>query len=318
MNGRLFFLAAFAALLFWGALQAGGPAAELIMSELRWPRALTALVAGACLGVSGLMLQSLFHNPLAGPDLLGVQSGAALGLGLWMALAPTSVTGGGALGLWSLGPWAFACLGAFGVTGALLLLSLRLRSPHALLLAGVVLSSFAGSALGLLVPLLEAQGLKSYMMWGLGSFERLSRPEIPLFVAACGAGLGLSLLMVRPLNSLLAGEEYARALWGPRTSRIWTLCIVGIASLCSALVTVGCGPIALVGLLAPHTARWCMGSGHHKLLLPASALMGSLLALGLQVLLSSLPWPSLTINALAGTFGLPAVLYLLVRKGGRA
>ncbi len=310
-NWAILFLFALVCGLLLMAAHAGPEAGDLVMTELRWPRAWTALLAGAALASSGLMLQTMFNNPLAGPDLLGVQSGAALGVGVWMAMA-----GNGAL--WSFGPWAFAALGAMAVTIALLFLSLKIKDSNTLLLAGVVLSSFTSSALSLLVPIMEAHGIKSYMMWGLGSFERISRFDLPIFASAAIFSLLVGIFLVRPLNALLAGEEYFRSLWGHRGARIRLFAIVALASVSAALVTVGCGPVALVGLLAPHVARWAVGRGHHKILLPATALMGSALALLMQILLSIAPWPSLTLNALAGTIGVPAVLYLLVKKGRMA
>lgn len=285
--------------------------ASLILQEIRWPRTLTALFAGSILSISGLLLQTLFKNPLAGPDLLGIQNGAALGINFWYVLAPLASTHH--LLFSTLGPMGMATLGAILATVVIMLLALRLKSPTALLLGGVVFSSFTISVQGLLIPILEAQGIRSFMIWSLGSFERVSKEMIAPYLIMAVICVIIAWGFSWSLNIFFAGPEFSKSLWGEKKEKFFIISIVFISAICSAIATMACGPIALIGLVAPHIARWVSKRGNHFRLIPLSVMTGMIIALGLQFLMIIIPLGSLTINSMAGILGTPIIFYLLFR-----
>ncbi len=319
-------LLAFAAVLFRGSVhipfadvwrilvggeEGGHRIWRFIVLENRFPMAVTAALCGASLASAGLMLQSVLRNPLAGPNILGIDAGANLGV----ALVLLFLGGQAGVAQW-VGGWQMvvgaALLGAFLVLLLLLLLNRLLRSNVMLLVAGVMLSYLAGSAISLLTWHASQEGVHAYVMWGMGSFQGVGSDRLPLFSVLASVGLLLSLLMVKPLNTLLLGERYAQSL-GIRVTRVRTLLLL-TTGLLTAVCTAFCGPITFVGLAVPHIARMLLGSANHRTLLPATMLAGALIAL-LCCNLSTLPGESgvLPINVLTPIIGAPVVIYVLVK-----
>lgn len=287
-------------------------ALHYIVIESRLPGALTALMAGASLAVAGLMLQTLFRNPLAGPSILGITSGSSLGVAVVLLLTGGFVSiGETALG-GDIAVTFGAVIGSFAVIGVLLALAQRLRSNLTLLIAGMMIGYLASSIVTLLSSAATAKGVQSYVMWGMGTFSGVSLDRLPWFCGACIAGLIISVLMVKPLNILLLGDNYAANLGvNVKKTRLWLLISTGLLS---AAVTAYCGPIGFIGLAMPHIARLLMQSDDHRLLLPATMLTGAMLALACNVI-SVLPAGFvIPINALTPIAGIPVVLYVILRK----
>lgn len=280
---------------------------SFIIFSLRLPAALTALVAGAALAGGGLVMQALFRNPLADPSILGVSSGASLGAAIaLLAFGSMALSAG------------FAFLGALAVIAVLTAASSWVRSTGGLLIVGVMLSFLIGSATSLLSFFATAEGVRSYVIWGLGDFSGLTGQRLTLYVVLSLLPLLLSPLCVRPLDALLLGADYARSL-GIDARRWRTALLVAVGWL-TALTTAACGPISFLGLAVPHAARHIVGTASHRQLLPATLLMGSATALAC-LLLTHLPAAlGLTtgvfpVAAITPLFGAPVVIYVMLRRG---
>lgn len=285
---------------------AGNESWQYIVLQMRLPAALTALLTGAALGVSGLMLQSYFRNPLAGPSILGITSGANLAVGI-VVLTAGSVGGMALVGS--------AMAGAALVLGVLLLMAQRVRHYVTLLIVGILLSYLTSSVLTLLQYEASAEGIQSLMIWGMGSFAQVGMRNMPLFAALIISALVASLWLIKPLNGWMMGELQARSLGiSARAVRWGVLVVTGV--LCAVTVA-WCGPIAFVGLSTPHIARMMYKTDNHRQLMPASMLIGSGMAL-LCLWLST--WPdggrALPINALTPLFGVPVILWVILKRKG--
>ena len=287
--------------------------ASFIVLQHRLPQLLTALLAGASLAVGGAVLQTLFRNPLADPSLLGVNAGASLGAAVALLLWGGVVSAGG----WVLSGFVltlvFALAGALAVLFLLVGVVRRLSGAGGLLIVGVMLSFIASSAVSLLNFFATAEGVRSYMLWGMGDFSTLGADRLPLVaVALLPAWIGL-IVAIKPLDALLLGSDYARSM-GVDVGRTRWLLLLAVGWL-SALVTATCGPIAFLGLAAPHLARLLFRTALHRTLLPATFLTGAALAL-LCLLISR--WPGtdsiLPINAITPLIGAPLVIVLLLKK----
>lgn len=283
-----------------------------IILESRLPQALTALLSGGALAASGLMLQTAFNNPLAGPDVLGINSGAGLGaaivLLLFGGLMPTgSLFLGGSLTL-----VAAAFVGALLVTLLILSFATRLRSHAMLLIVGMMVGYVVSSVVSLLNFFSTAEGVQSYMMWGMGNFGGVSRQSLPLFTTFILIGLAIAIGLVKPLNALLLGERYAKNL-GVNIRRTRSLLLLSTGLLVAA-TTAYCGPINFIGLAVPHMARLLLGTGNHRSLMPTTILCGSLIAL-LCNLISTLPGDNglLPLNAITPIIGAPVIIYVIIR-----
>ncbi len=313
----------FAGTIFWGSIDIpasavasilmGGqvpnhPAWTFIVLQNRLPMALTALLCGASLAAAGLLLQTALRNPMAGPNILGIDSGANLGVALVML-----PLGGGALGMAGMGLVVMAALlGAMAVMSLLLLLNRMLRSSMMLLIAGIMLGYIASSIISLLNFRATQEGVHAYVMWGMGSFSGMSGLRLPVFACLCLLGLLLCVLLIKPLNALLLGERYAHNLGIPvRRTRTWLLLTTGLLT---AVCTAFCGPITFIGLAVPHIARMLLSTANHRTLLPATMLCGALIAL-VCCILSTLPGESgvLPINVLTPIIGAPIVIYVLLK-----
>lgn len=295
-----------------------------IVMESRLPNAITALLAGAALSTSGLLLQTAFRNPLAGPDVFGISSGAALAVAVVMlALGGNiSIAGfsiGGFLSLDGLTIGGFLAIlisafaGAMLVMGIITLFSAMVRNQVVLLIIGIMVGYLASSGISLLNFFSSAEGMKSYMIWGMGNMGNVSMTEVPYFAIVTLIGLLLSLLLVKPLNALLLGEQYAENL-GFNIRRLRVLLLV-VTGLLTAVVTAFCGPIAFIGLATPHIVRLLIRTDNHRQLLPLTMLMGSAIAL-LCNALCVLPAGGgiIPLNAVTPLFGAPVIIYVLVKR----
>lgn len=283
-----------------------------IILETRLPQACTALLAGAAVAVSGLMLQTLFGNPLAGPEVLGINSGAGLGVAVVMLLAHGSLQVGdsGLSGYAALLAGAFA--GAMLIISVIIFLSSFLRNKVFLLIAGVAISYLTSSVISVLNYVATAEGVHSYLVWGMGSFGAVSNAQLPLFALLLLVLLSCTLFMMKPLNALLLGDLYARNLGvNVRLVRLLLLCITGLLT---AVVTAFCGPVAFLGLAVPHLARLSIGGNDHKALLPSTMLLGGCVAL-LCNILTHIPGESglLPLASITPLVGAPVIIYVILR-----
>ncbi len=300
---------------FWDALLHGDTSTyRAIILDYRLPQAITALLAGIGLSVSGLLMQTLFRNPLADPSLLGISSGASLGVAFVVLLGTATGLSVSTLSLWStFGVTIAAFLGAFAVLLLILALSSRLRSMVSLVLVGIMIAYIAGSVTDILKFFSQKEGLHSFVIWGMGSFSNVSKAQLPFFAIAVVVGTIGSFLLFKTLNLLLLGERYAENL-GVNIRRSSMLIILASGFL-TALITAFCGPIAFLGLAVPHIARFLFRSSDHKLLIPATAFLGMDLALFCN-LIARLPSfeGNLPINSVTALIGAPIVLWVIFHR----
>ena len=291
----------------------GKPSWQFIILQSRLPQALTALLCGAALSTSGLLLQTSFQNPLAGPSIFGINSGAALGVALVMLLLGGSVS----TALFSVGgAWAVllaAFVGAMAVTGIIFMFAQWVKSSVMLLIIGMMIGYLASSAIALLNFFATQEGVKSFTMWGMGNFGGVSLSQLPMFTGAIVIGLVGSILLIKPLNALLLGETYARNLGvNVRTMRSWLLVITGWLT---AVTTAYCGPVAFIGLAVPHLARLVIGTDNHLQLLPITMAMGALIALLCQLVCVLPGSPGiLPLNAVTPLIGAPVIIYIIWKR----
>lgn len=299
----------------WHTLFGGGTVKEswrYIVLESRLPQAVTAMLSGASLAVSGLLLQTAFRNPLADPSIFGINSGAGLGVALVMLLF------GGSLGIGGLGLSGFAAvlaaafMGAMAVMAVIFFFSTIVRNNVMLLIIGIMIGFLASSAISLLTFFASDEGVKSYMVWGMGNFGGVPLKHLLLFTVVNIMALLMAVALIKPLNALLLGEQYAENL-GINTRRLRHLLIV-ITGVLTAVTTAFCGPIAFIGLAVPHIARLCLTTENHRQLLPATILTGAAVAL-LCNLLCYLPGENgvLPLNAITPIMGAPVIIYVIMR-----
>ena len=286
---------------------------QFIILQSRLPQALTALLAGCALSVCGLMLQAVFRNPLADPSILGISSGAGLGVALVMLLWG----GGFAVGSLAVGGFVAvlvaAFIGAFSVTLIMYLLSLVIRSNTMLLIVGVLVGYVSSSFIVLLNFFASQDGVRAYMMWGMGSFSGVPHSMIPVFAMAIFLCLVVPILLAKPLNLLVLGTKYAENLGvGIRTVRNALLLVSGTLT---AVVTTFCGPIAFLGLAVPHMARLIFKTDDFRVLIPAVLLCGSVSALACNAA-CVLPGNGsiIPLNAVTPLIGVPVILYIMLKK----
>ena len=285
-----------------------------IILDYRLPQAVTALLAGIGLSVSGLLMQTLFRNPLADPSLLGISSGSSLGVALVVLLGTATGLSFSTLSLWStFGITLAAFLGAFAVLLLILALSARLRSMVSLVLVGIMIAYIAGSVTDILKFFSQKEGLHSFIIWGMGSFSNVGKAQLPFFAVAVVIGAVGAFLLFKTLNLLLLGERYAENL-GVNIRRS-SMLIILVSGFLTALITAFCGPIAFLGLAVPHIARFLFRSSDHKLLIPSTAFIGMDLALFCN-LIARLPSfeGNLPINSVTALVGAPIVLWVIFHR----
>ena len=284
-----------------------------IILQSRLPQAITALLCGGALAVSGLMLQTAFKNPLAGPSILGINSGASLGVALVMLAFGGSVTAGTLTLSGFMAVLVAAFIGSMVVMGLILFFSTIVRSNVMLLIIGIMIGYITSSAISLLNFFATEQGVQSYMVWGLGNFGGVSMKQMPGFALVTLLGLLGSVLLIKPLNALLLGERYAENL-GINIQRVRTWLLV-VTGLLTAITTAFCGPIAFIGLAVPHMARLILGTENHRSLLPVTILMGGVVAL-LCNLICVLPGENgiIPLNAVTPIVGVPVIIYVIISQ----
>ncbi len=286
-----------------------------IVLSSRVPQALTALVAGAGLAVSGLQMQTVFHNPLAGPSVLGISNGASLGVAFVVLLSGS--LGGVALSrLGYLGDVAMsvaAIIGSLAILGLIAYISQKVKGNVTLLIIGVMIGYLANAIIGVLKFFSAEEDIKAYVVWGLGSFARVSGDQMLLFVMLMVILLPLSMLLVKTMNLLLLGEAYARNL-GLNVQRSRLLVILSSGVLV-AIVTAYCGPIMFIGLAVPHLTRAIYRTSDHRVLMPGTMLVGGALALVCN-LLARLPGfeGALPVNSVTALVGAPVIASVLFRR----
>lgn len=285
-----------------------------IILQSRIPMAVTASLAGAALAVSGLLLQTTFQNPLAGPSILGVSTGASMGVAML-----TLGAGGLMNGLFGnyMGEFITNILGAMLGAGLIIVLligfSSFIKNTLMLLIIGILISHLSSSAISLLNFFSSAEEVKTFVVWGLGSYSAVTLKQLPLFAMATIIMLLLSFTQTKPLNALLLGERYAKNMgYNMRNLRNILLIISGFLT---AIVTAYCGPIGFIGLIVPHVARLMLNSSNHVVLLPATILAGIFISLACT-LLSVLPSTIgvIPINAITPIIGVPIIIYLILNK----
>jgi iron complex transport system permease protein len=293
--------------------ESGNVGWNFIVWETRFPQTVTALFCGAALAVSGLMLQTTFSNPLAGPSILGINSGASLGVAFVMLVGGGSV----ATATFSLSGFLSVLLGAFlGATlvlAVILFLSTLIRSNVMLLIAGIMLGYIASSVISLLNFFSTAEGVHSYMVWGMGNFSGVSLEQLPWFVLVTSLGLMLSILLIKPLNAMLLGQNYAENLGvNIQRTRNYLLITTGILT---AVVTAFCGPVSFIGLAVPHMARLLLGTSNHNSLLPITLLTGACVTLMCN-LICILPgeYGIIPLNAVTPIMGAPVIIYVIINQ----
>ncbi|MDD7304621.1 MAG: iron ABC transporter permease [Bacteroidaceae bacterium] len=286
---------------------------SFIILSTRLPQALTAILCGAALSTSGLLLQTAFRNPLAGPGVFGVSSGASMGVAFVMlAFGGTmSLTGVGASGMLAVLLGAF--LGAIAVTILLLVFSAFVRGTTMLLIVGIMTGYLASSVVALLNFWASAEGLRTYVLWGMGSFSAIPARFMPFYIYMVIACLLLSLLLIKPLNLLQLGERYAKSL-GLHVENVRRLLLL-LTGMLTAITTAFCGPVSFIGLAVPHLARLVFRTADHRQLLPNTMLIGAIVALGCQLICQLPVWSTLLpINVVTPLLGAPTVLYVILKK----
>ncbi|MBQ2059699.1 MAG: iron ABC transporter permease [Prevotella sp.] len=283
---------------------------HFIVTETRLPSAVTAMMAGSSLAVSGLLLQTAFRNPLAGPGIFGISSGASVGV----ALVMLALGGELSAGAFSVGGFmavlAGAFAGAMAVTAVIFAFSTMVRSSVVLLIIGVMIGYLASSAVTLLNFHASEEGVRSYVTWGMGTFGNTSSHQTAAMSGLALVGLALAAMLVKPLNAFLLGSQYARNL-GINT-RLFRHLLLVITGWLTAVATAFCGPIAFIGLAVPHIARLLLSSEDHRWLLPCTMLCGMAVALLCHVICTAASGGSMIpVNAVTPIIGAPVIIYCL-------
>ena len=286
---------------------------KYIVMENRLPQALTAMLCGASLAVCGLMLQTAFRNPLAGPDVFGISSGAGLGVAIVMlflggSVSTTLFTVSGFLAILTS-----AFIGAIVVTMIILFLSTMVRNSVLLLIVGLMVGYVSSSAVALLNFFASEEGVKSYMVWGMGNFGGVSMDHMLLFALLCLVGIIASIFLIKPLNIMLLGTQYAESL-GINIRQIRNLLLVTVGLL-TAVTTAFCGPILFIGLAIPHISRLLFRTDNHQILLPGTVLTGAVIALFCN-LVCYLPGELgiIPLNAVTPLIGAPVIIYVIIKR----
>ena len=286
---------------------------EIIVLQSRLPMIVTAALAGAALSVAGLLLQTTFNNPLAGPSILGVSTGAGLGVAVVMLALGGSV---GTIMGHNVGTYVATLFGALLGAGVVLVLLIAMsaivRSATMLLIVGILISYLASSIISLLNSVASEEGVHSYVAWGFGNFQGVSLDQLPLYCSLIVIALVATMLMVKPLNALLLGTRYAQNL-GVDTHRTRNVLLL-VTGVLTAVVTAYCGPIGFVGLVVPHIARLLLGTSNHSRLLPATMLAGAAVTLLCTLLSVNGPHGVIPINAITPIIGVPIIIYIIVNR----
>lgn len=288
---------------------------SVIIFNYRLPQALTALLAGAALAVAGLLMQTLFRNPLADPSMLGISSGASLGVGIVILLTGAiSGTAVSSFGWWStIGVSLAAFIGAVLVLFVMLAFSSRMKNMTTLIIIGLMIAYLAGSITDILKFFSLKEDIHAFVIWGMGSFSGVGTSKMPIFAISIIIGLVVTFFLSKNLNILLLGEMYAENLG--LNIRKNSVIIILVSGYLTAIVTAYCGPIAFVGLAMPHIARFLFKSSDHRLLIPATMLIGMDMALVCN-LIARMPGfdGNLPVNAVTAFIGAPVVISVILKS----
>ena len=284
------------------------PATRLIVLDIRLIKAIVAILTGMALSVSGLQMQTLFRNPLAGPYVLGINSGASLGVALFILGMPllgiaTNST------MSSIGTAGAAWLGSALILAFVASVSTRIKDIMVILILGMMISSGVSAVVQILQYLSNEEALKSFVIWTMGSLGDVTTNQLHLMLPAVLLGLVVSVAVIKPLNLLLLGEQYARTM-GLNVRRSRYLIFLS-TTLLAGTVTAFCGPIGFVGLAIPHIARMLFSNADHRILLPASALCGAVVLLACDIISK---WLTLPINTITALLGIPIVIWVVIRN----
>lgn len=293
--------------------QEADPQTRILVTHFRLPKAITALIVGAALSASGLQMQTLFRNPLAGPYVLGISSGASLGVSLFLLGAPLLGVSVASETLRNIGVVGSAWVGAALILAVIMAVSVRLKDIMAILILGMMFGSAASAIVQILQYLSPDSALKSFVVWTMGSLSGVSLQQLGIMSGIVVAGLALSIYLIKPLNLLLLGENYARTM-GLNIRWIRFLLFTS-TTLLAGTVTAFCGPIGFIGIAVPHVARMLTGNADHRILMPASMLMGSVTML-LCDIIAQLPGHEmvLPVNTITALLGIPIIVLVIVRN----
>ncbi|MTJ53429.1 iron ABC transporter permease [Anabaena sp. UHCC 0253] len=289
-----------------------------IILKFRLPKALTATLAGAALGVSGLQMQTLFKNPLAGPFVLGISSGASLGVALVLLTAsvtvPTLLTDLGIIGDFSL--VIAASFGGASVLGLMLVVSRRVQDTMTLLILGLLFGYATSAIVSILLQFSSKERIQSYIMWTFGSFSGVTWQQLAILAPVICVGLLIAVLQSKSLNALLLGESYARSLG--LTVQKTRFSVISSASILAGAITAFCGPIAFLGVAIPHLCRSFFNTSDHRILIPSVIIMGAILALFAdlfsQILINQMVLP---LNAITALIGTPVVTWVILKRNSK-
>src|SRR5574344_2452751 len=286
---------------------------KYIILQSRLPQALTAILSGGALAMSGLMLQTAFRNPLADPSIFGISSGAGLGVALVMLLMGGTLSTGVFTITGFAAVFIAAFIGAMVVILIILFFSSIVRNHVMLLIIGIMIGYLSASAISLLNFFATEEGVKSYLVWGLGNFGGVTMEQMPIFAAVTIIGIMMAMLLIKPLNALLLGDKYAQNL-GVNIVIVRNALLI-ITGVLTAIVTAFCGPISFIGLAVPHVARLWVKTDDHIVLMPATLLSGSVIALVCN-LLCVLPGDAgiIPLNAVTPLMGAPVIIYIHLKQ----
>ena len=304
----------------WATLTGGVPSDatnSFIIRELRLPKVIVAIFAGMALSASGLQMQTLFRNPLAGPYVLGINSGASLGVALFTLAAPMLGALSGTM-LADIGLTGMAWIGSAAILLLVMLLSRKIRNINVILIIGMMLGSAISAIVGILQYMGTEESLKAFVVWTMGSLSTVTMEQLAILIPVVVVGLLLAIIVIKPLNILLLGESYARTL-GLNVGRSRTIIFLS-TTLLAGTVTAFCGPIGFIGLAMPHLARMTFRTSDHRVLVPASMLWGALSMLLCCFVCDLVAYGGIAtfpINAVSSLLGIPIIIIVIIRNRNR-
>lgn len=303
----------------WAALTGGATTEEysVIVRDLRLPKVIMAIVAGIALSASGLQMQTLFRNPLAGPYVLGISSGATLGVALFTIGAPIIGLSGNAT-LATIGTTGMAWLGAASILLLMMMLSRRIKNINVILIIGMMLGSAISAVVGILQYVGTEESLKAFVVWTMGSLTNVTHDQLTFILPVVAIGAALSVAVIKPLDMLLLGESYARTM-GLNVRRARMLIFIS-TTLLAATITAFCGPIGFIGLAMPHLARMTFRTSDHRILMPASMLWGTVAMLLCCVVCDTVARGGimLPVNTVTSLLGIPIIIIVVMRNRNSA
>lgn len=302
----------------WAALTGGAvdEGVATIVQRMRLPKVVVAIAAGAALSASGLQMQTLFRNPLAGPYVLGINSGASLGVALFTMAMPMLGVGSASL-LMSFGLTGMAWIGSAAILLLVMWLSRKIRNINTILIIGMMLGSAISAIVGILQYMGTDESLKAFVVWTMGSLSTVTIEQLYLLVPVVIAGLVLSVVAIKPLNMLLLGESYARTM-GLQVMRSRVIIFLS-TTLLAGTITAFCGPVGFIGLAMPHLARMTFRTADHRVLMPAAMLWGavSMLLCSLLCDVVARSGVMLPVNTITSLLGVPIIIYVVIRNRNR-